>query len=293
MRRDEIGDPAERQIGADFAPVRIGPGHRSIERTLAAVVVIIGLLGLAIAKPWAVPEPGADRAAVSPKGASAPVMAETPTPPYPPDAGGSAAAPRSLENVADWWSVLGTDYGFVSGRLLGTERPAPGVIVSTLTVWRQRPATVPLVPERLTSDCSPAAVVPVDTTVIGVTVPQGEAPREITVRRQYAGGRFIEIPVRAMPLGDRGIWLLVPRGDAPWQPGLYAVRLIGPAGTRWLSVCVAARAAGIGGPILDPAAWSLEAYRIAVGQLTGGASVGTEGRVARDGRLVPVGRRLK
>src|SRR5581483_5153262 len=155
------------------------------------------------------------------------------------------------------------------GRLLGTERPAPGVIVSTLTVWRQRPTTVPLVPERLEPDCSPAAVVPVDTTVIGITVPQGEAPREISVRRQYADGHSIDIPVRSMPLGDRGIWLLVPLGDAAWQPGLYAVRLSGPPGTRWLSVCVAARPSGTGGPILEPAAWSLEAYRAEIRRLAG------------------------
>ncbi len=273
MRRDEIGDPTERESGASFAPVRIGPGRRSMERTLVALVAVVGLVGLAIAKPWAGPAPdapGAASATVRPAEGSAPSGAAfAPTRPAAGGPSDPAASPGTdLEHLADWWSVLGTDYGFVSGRLVGTEAPAPGVIVSTLTIWRQRPASEPLVPERLEPDCTPAAVVPVDTTVIGVTVPRREAPASISVRRQFVGGRSVEIPVRTMPLGDRGIWLLVPLRD-DWRPGLYAVRIIGPSGARWLSVCVAARPAGTGGPILGPDATSTEAYEAAIRRLAG------------------------
>lgn len=253
---------------ATFAPVRIGPGRRSLERTLLAVGAGVALIGLAIAKPWAGPVP--DRAA-GPGASNLPGVAGESAepsdvlkgPPNQPDADGSSgnnpSSEGTLSDLADWWSVLGTDYGFVSGRLVGAEQPAPGVIVSTLTIWRQRPSTVPLVPERLAPDGSPAAVVPVDTTVIGVTVPRPDAPSSISVHWQFVGGRTIEVPIRIMPLGDRGIWLIVPF-EAGWEPGLYAVRLVGPAGIRWLNVVVASRPVGTGGPILDRAAWSLEAY---------------------------------
>ncbi len=266
---EATGDPFEEERGAAFAPVRIGPGRRSMERTLIAVVAVVVLIGLAIAKPWAgqAPASSAEPAGANLAGAaarSAPASGGDERAPSRPVASASARSepspPGSLSSLADWWSILGTDYGFVSGRLVGAEQPAPGVIVSTLTIWRQRPSTVPLVPERLGPDGSPAAVVPVDTTVIGVTVPHAEAPSSISVHWQFAGGRRIELPVRVMPLGDRGIWLLVPLEGGGWQPGLYAVRLAGPTGIRWLNVVVAARPVGTGGPILDPADWSIEAY---------------------------------
>ncbi|HWP61894.1 MAG TPA: hypothetical protein VNO86_00270 [Candidatus Binatia bacterium] len=265
---DGAGGFEEGEEEATFAPVRIGPGRRSVERTLAAVAAAVVLIGLAVAKPWA-GEPPTGSAA--PGASNLPGVAVESTEPWdepkgPPnqsDEGGSSGSDPSsegtLSDLADWWSVLGTDYGFVSGRLVGAEQPAPGVVVSTLTIWRQRPSTVPLVPERLGPDGSPAAVVPVDTTVIGVTVPRADAPSSITVHWQFAGGRTIEVPIRIMPLGDRGIWLIVPF-EGGWEPGLYAVRLVGPAGIRWLNVAVASRPVGTGGPILDPAAWSLEAY---------------------------------
>lgn len=292
---EPIETPLDGEPGTVFAPVRIGPGRRSLERTFAAVIGVVLLIGLAIAKPWAAPEPGADRVVVSP--AASPAVAAAPTRPYSSAAAESAPPPPSLEDVADWWSVLGTDYGFVSGRLLGAEPPAPGVIVSTLTIWRQRPATVPLVPERLRPDGSPAAVVPVDTTVIGVTVPRAEAPTSIRVHRQFEGGRAIEVPIRTMPLGDRGIWLVVPLDGGGWQPGLYAVRLAGPAGTRWLNVCVASRPVGTGGPVLDPTAWSAEAYEQAVRRYGRGIEVvvgdGASNSPGSTGRRAPVAPRPK
>lgn len=286
MRRHSIGDPTERESGATFAPVRIGPGHRSLERTLVAVVAVVGLIGLAIAKPWAAPTAGEGTARTEGGPSAGAPRSGEPDAPTRPASPGASEASRSLEDVADWWSVLGTDYGFVSGRLVGTEAPAPGAMVSTLTIWRQRPASEPLVPERLEPDCTPAAVVPVDTTVIGVTVPRREAPASISVRRQFVGGRSVEIPVRTMPLGDRGIWLLVPLRD-DWRPGLYAVRIIGPSGARWLSVCVAARPAGTGGPILAPDVTSIEAYEGVIRRLAGAEPPSGTGPRPGGARLAP------
>ncbi len=285
--------------GATFAPVPIGPGRRSLERTLFLVVAVAAVLGLAIAKPWAASGPArpgesAVVAGSSPAVATAVEGPETAT--RDPGAPTRPAGPpaRSLADVADWWAVLGTDYGFVSGRLVGVEQAAPGAIVSTLTIWRQRPTAEPLAPEGLGPDCSPAAVVPIDTTVIGVTVPRTETPASIDVWRLFAANRRIEVPVRPMPLGDRGIWLLSLSEGAVWEPGVYAVGLVGPTGTRWLNVCVASRPVGLGGPVLDPAHWSVGAHEKALReQQSLGRADGRLGDGVFVGRLPPLARRAR
>lgn len=295
----QLDAPGDLERGLTFAPVPIGPGRRSLERTLVLVVAVVAVLGLAIAKPWAGSGPAhpgesAVVAGSSPAVATAVEGPETatrspgaPTRPVVPPA-------RSLADVADWWAVLGTDYGFVSGRLVGVQQAAPGAIVSTLTIWRQRPTMEPLAPEGLGPDGSPAAVVPIDTTVIGVTVPRAETPDSIVVWRLFAANRRIELPVRPMPLGDRGIWLLSLPEGATWEPGLYAVGLVGPTGPRWLNVCVASRPVGLGGPVLDPADWSLEAYEEAVrAQANLGPADGRRADGTYVGRLPPLARRAR
>lgn len=305
MRLDEVGDPTERDRGAAFAPVRIGPGRRSVERTLVVVAGVLALLGLAVAKPWAGPvdvnETGARSSAPSLEAAAAGREPEAPTRPAAPTGGDGGPSPDvDLETLARWWTVLGTDYGIVSGRLLDDPGPGadvgPGTAVATVTVWRLRPTAEPLPPEALEPDCSPAAVVPVGTRVIGVTVPVEASIERLSVLRRFADDRSVVVPLRR-PTVRAGVSLLVPRSRI-WQPGLYAVRLEARDGVRWLAFCVASRAAGPGGPILDPAAWSLEAYLDASGRGGGRDSAGVEPTAGLGptrpavGRLAPTARRV-
>lgn len=304
MRLDEVGDPTEGDRGAAFAPVRIGPGRRSVERTLVAVAGVVALLGLAVVKPWAGPavdETAARSAASSTQAATATEEPEAPTRPAAPGPGDLRPSPDvDLETLARWWTVLGTDYGIVSGRLLDDPGPAgdvgPEAAVATVTVWRLRPTTEPLPPEVLEPDCSPAAVVPVGTRVIGLTAPVEVPIERLSVLRRFAGDRSVVVPLRR-PTVRAGVSFLVPRSRM-WQPGLYAVRLEGRDGVHWLAFCVASRAAGSGGPILDPAAWSLEAYLEASGRGGRRDSVGVEPTAGPGptrpalGRLAPTARRV-
>lgn len=292
-----LDTPSDLDRGPTFAPAPVGSGRRSLERTLVLVVAVAALVGLAIAKPWAgsgPARPGESAVAAGSSPALGTAAGGPDTVTQDQGAPTRPAGPRtsSLADVADRWMAFGTDYGFVSGRLVGVEQAAPGAIVSTLTIWRQRPTAEPLAPEGLGPDGSPAAVVPIDTTVIGLTVPRTETPDSIVVWRLFAATRMIEIPVRPMPLGDRGIWLLSLPEGAAWEPGLYAVGLVGPTGTRWLNVCVASRPVGRGGPVLDPADWSVEAYEEALrGQRKLGLVNGQRADGIYVGRLPPLARR--
>ena len=125
-----------------------------------------------------------------------------------------------------------------------------------------RPADDQPDPEDLGPTCRGGAIVPADSTVVGVAFPTGAA-EDIEVARLFVGGRSVTVEATVADETIPGVAILAPREAGGWPAGYYSATLIDGQRTRALPFCVGERTPK--GLRVPGTAASLDSYRLVVG----------------------------
>lgn len=209
----------------ELSPVR-RRGRLGIDRGLVVVIAIVGLVGLAVLKPWGSSAP-AEIAQAEPSAAANESGLSTGAIPTPSRT--FAPAELSLDSV--------------SASLASVWRDAATAWVTT--IWHPDPVSVPLLdaPPKtrdLGMTCDGGALIGVGTDAFGVTLPERARPSRVThvlLRRLFDGQSAVTVPVSSLQ-DDSGAVALITAKDTPWPAGHYALTLdvMGRSGT--VAFCV-------------------------------------------------------
>jgi hypothetical protein len=224
-------------VSVDFDPVPLGPRRRRVDPVTVGVIAIVVALAVAVVKPW-------DHQATAPVAPAPSVAVAAPIP-------SATRAPTPVPSVAtpapEWASV-----------------PSWAAVASAIAphdAWGVRAITVDQRLHRLAAESSyhehwsaADASIGAETatlgrladpvTMLGVTSPREEAPRDVRIWRihQFDQLEWIDaFPIAPEP-SDASLLFIRPgrNGDTltPWQPGQYRVEVLVADGIHRLWVLV-------------------------------------------------------